>query len=84
MSEVGWCEEQEVVLLEKTIIFWSRGCFPSIVDKNPAKTISTKSTRIKYGRIFSQVPQAAWTITIFLLLYTVCHVAQVDSRVHVP
>ena len=45
--------------------------------------MSTKSSRINYGRISSQVPQAARTITIFLLLFTVCHVARVDSRVHV-
>ena len=54
-----------------------------MVDKNPVKTMSTKSSRINYGRISSQVPQAARTITIFLLLFTVCHVARVDSRVHV-
>ena len=62
------------------IIFWSRGCFLFRVDKNPAKTMSTKSTKINYGRIFSQVPQAARTITIFLLLFTACHVALTHVR----
>ena len=45
--------------------------------------MSTKSSRINYGRISSQVPQAARTINILLLLFTVCHAARVDSRVHV-
>ena len=45
--------------------------------------MSTKSSRINYGRMSSQFPQAARTITILLLLCTARHVARVDSHVHV-
>ena len=40
-------------------------------------------SHLNNGRISSQVPQATRTVTIFLLLFTVCHIARVDSRVHV-
>ena len=43
--------------------------------------MSTKSSRMNYGRISSSVPQAGRTITIFLFLFTACHVACMEWTV---